>query len=100
MRKVDELGYENSCLNKALIHERLFVLLGRDTVAADVIRYWVHLRTRDGMNDLSDPQIQEALDCARLMDIERRALRGRLRKLKKEAAEDMKRDMYGLDGNG
>lgn len=70
MIKTDELSRPDSCLNKARHDERIFVLLARDIAAPDVIRYWVRRRTWLGKNKIDDPQIVEALECARLMDQE------------------------------
>lgn len=72
MIKRDELDYTESCLNKARDNERLFVLLARDAAAPVAIRAWVAERLRLGKNTADDPQIVEAMDCARLMEIERR----------------------------
>ena len=71
MLKTDELSKPDSCLNKASPNERLFVLLARDAAAPDAIRYWVRKRIWTGKNKHDDPQIVEALECARLMDEER-----------------------------
>jgi len=73
MLKQDELTNPNSCLQKARLDERLFVLLARDVTAPATIRFWCQERTRLGKNTIDDPQIQEALDCARLMELERPA---------------------------
>lgn len=71
MRKSAELAAPNSCLNKARADEMLFVLLARDPAAPAAIRAWVAERIRLGKNLPDDPQLQEALECARLMDVER-----------------------------
>ena len=71
MLKTDEFSNPTSCLNKARPNERLFVLLSRDATAPDVIRYWVRKRIWMGKNKAEDPQIVEALECARLMEEER-----------------------------
>ena len=67
---MDEIDNPKSCWNKAGIDERLFILLRRDKVAPEVIRYWAYLRVVKGMNKTQDPQIQEALQCAELMEYE------------------------------
>lgn len=72
MRKLAELNEQNSCLSKAHPDELLFVLLGRDSAAPDTIRFWVRCRLASGKNEPSDPQIVEALQCADLMEQERR----------------------------
>ena len=69
--KTEELSNPQSCLNKARANERLFVLLARDPAAPDVIRYWVRKRIALGKNKMSDPQIVEALECAKKMEEER-----------------------------
>jgi hypothetical protein len=71
MIKRDELEYTESCLNKAHDDERLFVLLARDPAAPVAILAWVHERIRIGKNVPEDPQIVEAVDCARRMEQER-----------------------------
>lgn len=52
--------------------EMTFVLLGRDPVAPKVIRIWAQERVRLGKNAEDDPQITEALECARTMEVEGR----------------------------
>ena len=71
MIKRDEIEYTESCLNKAHDDERLFVLLARDPAAPVAIRAWIAERIRLGKNALSDDQIREAHECAKLMEIER-----------------------------
>jgi len=73
MLKRDELEDTNSCLNKAHDGERLFVLLARDPAAPVAIRAWVAARLRLGKNVTGDAQIEEALECAALMERERAA---------------------------
>ena len=68
--KRDEIANQNSCLNKALDGERLFVMLARDEAAPVAIRAWVNERLRLGKNAPDDDQIVEALDCARRMEEE------------------------------
>lgn len=68
MRKLEELNDPQSCINKADPGEMTFVLLGRDVVAADTIRHWVALRLGCGKNQITDPQIFEALACADTME--------------------------------
>ncbi len=68
MLKRDELSDPTSCLSKAKDDEMLFVLLGRDKAAPLAIRVWVNERIRLGKNQYDDPQIQEALACARRME--------------------------------
>ena len=72
MIKRDEFECDDSCFNKARDNERLFVLLARDAAAPVAIRAWVEERIRLRKNTATDPQIVEALECARLMEIERR----------------------------
>ena len=50
-----------------------FVLLSRDPAAPKAIRYWVHERIRLGKNQPGDPQMVEALECAKTMDQQRAA---------------------------
>ena len=71
MRKISEIKESQSCLNKARDNEMLFVLLGRDKAAPFVIRMWVQMRITLGLNLLEDEKIQEALNCADVMERER-----------------------------
>lgn len=71
MRKYAEVSSPASCLNRAVEHEMIFVLLGRDAAAPDTIRYWVAVRIEQGKNKLDDLQIVEALKCADMMEQER-----------------------------
>jgi hypothetical protein len=68
MLKGLELKDPTSCFSKAKDDERIFVLLERDKAAPATIRFWVQERIRLGKNVESDPQIQEALMCAALME--------------------------------
>jgi hypothetical protein len=72
MRKKDELGQEHTCMRYAHPEEMVFVLLGRDPAAPAAIRAWVAERLRLGKNVDTDPQITEALECARVMEAEGR----------------------------
>ncbi len=67
MLKHDELSNPESCLNKARDHEPIFVLLGRDAAARHAIHEWIAARINLGKNKITDPQIIEALECARMM---------------------------------
>lgn len=68
MIKRDELSDPNSCLNRAEDDEMLFVLLGRDEAAPATIRAWCRARVLKGKNKRDDPQIVEALACAKSME--------------------------------
>jgi hypothetical protein len=72
MRKRDEINNPASCLNRARPNEMVFVLLGRDVVAAETVRAWISSRIAKGKNVPDDPQIKEAEQW-----IERRSLWGR-----------------------
>lgn len=67
MIKSRELTDPESCMSRALPNEMTFVLLGRDVCAPWVLRFWVLLRVLFRKNKWADPQIQEALACARQM---------------------------------
>lgn len=56
------------CYANAAPDEPMFVLLGRDNTAPQVIRFWCQERIRVGKNKPGDPQITEALECARTME--------------------------------
>ena len=68
MFKSDEQSHPQSCLNKALPHEMLFVMLARDRAAPDAIRAWCAKRVSLGLNHVNDPQIVEALRSATHME--------------------------------
>jgi len=68
MRKAQELTRPDSCLNKALPEEPIFVLLGRDVAAPYAIRMWAAERWIKGKNISADRQINEALELANAME--------------------------------
>lgn len=68
MIKRDELTNPESCMSRARDDEMTFVLLGRDKAAPLAIRSWVMERIRLGKNKPEDPQVMEALACAKAMD--------------------------------
>lgn len=68
MRKYDELT--KGCLSKANLHEMCFVLLARDKSAPVAIRAWVKHRIKTKQNNYKDRKIQEAIECAQLMEME------------------------------
>lgn len=68
MIKREELTNPSSCMSRAKDDEMTFVLLARDKAAPDAIRYWAWRRIDLGKNTADDPQIKEALECARTMD--------------------------------
>jgi hypothetical protein len=70
MRKRDEIGKQDSCLNRAHNDELIFVLLSRDEDAPRTIRYWIACRIESGKNKPGDPKLIEAEECARTMEIE------------------------------
>lgn len=72
MIKRDEMSLPTSCLNKAEDDEPIFVLLGRDEDAPQVIRRWCIKRVDRGKNAWDDEQIQEALALANKMEEYRR----------------------------
>lgn len=58
---------EFNCYAKAREDEPVFVLLGRDPVAAEVVAFWAALRIRTFLNSEQDIQIEEALRVAETM---------------------------------
>jgi hypothetical protein len=68
MIKRRELTDPASCMSRARDDEMTFVLLERDETAPATIRWWVGERIRRGKNRADDPQILDALECARLME--------------------------------
>lgn len=71
MLKRMEASEPNSCWNKALDDERIFVLLSRDAASPSTIRFWIEERIRLGKNERLDPQIIEAENAAKLMELQR-----------------------------
>lgn len=59
-RKRDEIVNPNSCFNRALMEELIFVLLERDEAAPIAIQAWIDARIRLGKNSSNDNQIVEA----------------------------------------
>jgi cob(I)alamin adenosyltransferase len=53
------------CYANAKPDEPMFVLLGRDPMAADFVRAWAEMRQREGE---SMEVVNEALDCANAME--------------------------------
>lgn len=80
MIKTDEISNPNSCLNKALPQERLFVLTARDAASFAAIMAWKAKRLELGLNVPGDEQIIEATECALAMERERPAIREALGK--------------------
>jgi len=88
MIKRDEIEDTQSCFNKATDGERLFVMLARDPAAPVAIRAWVAERIRLGKNTPDDDQIREAIECAKLMEIERVEIEATSRQQQMRLAED------------
>lgn len=70
MRKNEEIINPNSCLNRALNTELIFILLGRDTTAPAAIRFWCKERINQRKNNPNDAQIIDALNLAERMEKE------------------------------
>lgn len=68
MEKLREVTQFNSCWNKAKNDEIVFILLGRDKATPATIRFWVDERIAFGLNHPEDPQIKEAIACARRIE--------------------------------
>ncbi len=69
MIKREELTNPSSCMSRAKDEEMTFVLLERDDAAPSTIRYWISRRISLGKNNPSDPQIIDAEQCAREMEM-------------------------------
>lgn len=80
MIKAEELSNPESCFNRALENERVFVLLARDAAAPIAIRAWINERLLSGKNQPTDPTIMEAVATAIKMDEERALVRRELGK--------------------
>ena len=74
MLKKNETTDPNSCLSKAGDDEMLFVLRAKDAAAPEVIYKWIDVRIRLGLNRYTDPKIQEAVACARIMEEQRASM--------------------------
>lgn len=70
MTKSEELSNQNSCLNKALMDELVFVLLARDQAAPVAIKAWIDERIRLGLNTPQDAKIISAEESVRLMSLQ------------------------------
>jgi hypothetical protein len=75
MLKRDELANPQSCLNRAINHEMIFVLLARDEAAPAAIREWIQARIASGKNADGDAQVTEALTCAHVMEDQRSGIK-------------------------
>jgi hypothetical protein len=75
MRKREEVIDPQSCFNRALGNEMLFVLLGRDPDAPATIDFWANRRQRRLGMATDMRQIDEAFRCSKLMDVERNDVR-------------------------
>lgn len=64
MLKHLEKALPESCLNRAGDDEPVFVLRAKDAAAPQTIRSWALRRVELGLNNDSDEQITEALECA------------------------------------
>jgi hypothetical protein len=73
MRKIHEKERLDSCFNRAKNTEMLFVLLARDPAVSQTILFWVSERIRLGQNTLADDKIQQALECAKICEIQNRS---------------------------
>ncbi len=71
MKKSEELQDPNSCWNRARDDEHVFPILDRDVTMPATIRFWTQERMRQGRNEYSDSQIQEALQLAKSIERER-----------------------------
>lgn len=80
MLKFTEMMDPESCLNKALPNEQIFVLLARDGSAPEAIRAWIRSRIAKGLNKLDDPQIVEAAHCAEQMQQQRNEIKKQARR--------------------
>lgn len=66
------------CYRNALPHEQMFIVLARDEASPSTIRYWCLERVKRGKNTWKDPQITEAMECARKMEEQHAAIRAEL----------------------
>ncbi len=65
MKKIDEIQKPDSCLNKSADDEPLFVLCGRDMLAAEVVRFWAW---RAKLFNVHQDKIEDALKLAERME--------------------------------
>jgi hypothetical protein len=66
MTKAEELANPDSCLNKAADDEPIFVLRGRDALAAEVVRFWATI-AQD--NNVPAGKVLDALTLADQMEL-------------------------------
>lgn len=66
------------CYANALPHEQMFIVLARDVASPATIRFWCLERVKLGKNKWSDPQIIEAMECARKMEEQHGSIRAEL----------------------
>lgn len=97
MRKKDELSKEHTCMRHAHPDEMVFVLLSRDAAAPVAIRAWVAERLRLRKNVETDPQIVDALECARVMETEGRLWTGPFPGLTLDEAERRYKEMVEVE---
>lgn len=71
MLKRDELANPDSCLNRAADDEMIFVLRSHDVTFSETVRGWVLARMRRGKNEHDDPQLVEAREAARAVEVTR-----------------------------
>lgn len=79
MMKHEELTDPKSCMSKALDREITFVLLARDACAPLAINAWCAERISSGKNKPTDPEIREAIECAKAMERQRRGIQHSLK---------------------
>lgn len=60
MTKAEAIADPNSCWNRALDDEPVFILLGRDIAATDAIYRWIFSRIERFKNVQGDAQLVEA----------------------------------------
>lgn len=65
--KAQNISNTGSCWNRADFDEPVFILLGRDESAMIAIHAWIKDRVRLGKNEVTDPQITEAMNCIQEM---------------------------------
>ena len=76
MKKIDEINHPDSCFNKAKDDEMIFVLRSTDPSAPIAIMAWITDRIRIGKNKFSNQKIQDAFNCAEVMEKERNKIEG------------------------
>lgn len=70
MIREKEIADPNSCLNKAVPGEPVFVLRANDGVASGIVRTWAerYVASKGGLRQMTDVQIEKYFEALKLAD--------------------------------